>query len=69
VDGRFGPNLADDTWLWINPSSSSAMADIANIVRNGITTPRMPGSTGMPPVGAAFSPEQVNNLAAYVLSL
>jgi hypothetical protein len=45
------------------------MADVANIIKTGIATPRAPGSTGMPAIGANYTPEQLNNLAAYVLSL
>jgi mono/diheme cytochrome c family protein len=70
VNGQFGPNLADDEWLWINPSSPTVMADVANLIRTGVSTPRAPGSTGMPPMGgASFTDDQLNALAAYVLSL
>lgn len=69
-NGRFGPNLADDEWLWVQPGSSTLLTDIAGFIRTGTDTPRMPGSTGMPAMGGgSFDDEELNQLAAYILSL
>ncbi len=67
--GRFGPDLTDDDWAWIDPASPSAMADLANVIRNGVTEPRV-SDTGMPPMGGGnLTDAQLNALAAYILSL
>ncbi len=69
VGGRFGPDLTDDDWAWIDPASPSAMTDLANLIRSGVTEPRVSDS-GMPPMGGGnLSDAQLNALAAYILSL
>ncbi len=69
VGGRFGPSLTDDDSAWYDPSSPSAMADVAGVIRNGAAEPRI-GDSGMPPMGGGtFTDAQINALAAYVLSL
>ena len=68
VGGRFGPNLTDDDWAWIDPASGTAMANLANLIRTGVTEPRISDS-GMPPMGGGnLSDAQLNALAAYILS-
>jgi mono/diheme cytochrome c family protein len=69
VDGRFGPNLADDTWVHINPANPTAMTDLVNLIRTGIAEPLI-GTSGMPAMGGAQLTEpQMQALAAYILSL
>jgi len=68
VNGRFGPNLADATWLWLDAASPTLAQDIAEIVRNGIPNPR--GQTPMPAMGGgSLSDEQIMAVGAYVASL
>lgn len=67
--GRFGPDLSDDEWAWIDPASASAMQDLVELIRTGISEPRV-SETGMPPMGGAnLSDDQLQALAAYILSL
>jgi mono/diheme cytochrome c family protein len=68
VNGRFGPNLADSDWLWLNPSSPTLARDIADLVRRGIPQPR--GQTPMPAMGGRdLSEDQLMAVGAYVASL
>jgi mono/diheme cytochrome c family protein len=70
VNGRFGPNLADDDWLWVDPSSRTLLSDVAAFIKAGTTERRWTSGNGMPPMGGGnFSDEMINNLAAYILSL
>jgi mono/diheme cytochrome c family protein len=67
--GAFGPDLTDDAWAWIDSAVPSALSELANLIRTGITEPRV-SDTGMPPMGGGnFDDAQLNALAAYVLSL
>lgn len=69
VGGSFGPDLTDSDWAWIDPSSPNAMAELADLIRNGVTEPRI-SDTGMPPMGGRIlTDEQLSALAAYILSL
>ena len=69
VGGHFGPDLTDDDWAWIDPASSAAMSDLANLIRTGVVEPRI-SDTGMPPMGGGnLTDAQLNALAAYILSL
>ncbi len=69
VGGQFGPNLTDDEWAWIDPASPTALSDLANLIRTGVTEPRISDS-GMPPMGGRnLTDVQLNALAAYILSL
>ena len=69
VGGRFGPDLTDAEWAWIDPASPNAMGDLTNLIRTGITEPQI-SDTGMPPMGGGnLSDGQLNALAAYILSL
>jgi mono/diheme cytochrome c family protein len=68
VNGRFGPNLTDSEWLWLNPASSTFVRDIADLVRRGIPAPR--GQNPMPAMGGGnLSDEQLLAVGAYVASL
>jgi len=67
--GAFGPDLTDDDWAWIDPASPNAMAELADLIRTGVTEPRI-SDTGMPPMGGrTLTEEQLSALAAYILSL
>jgi mono/diheme cytochrome c family protein len=67
--GRFGPDLTDDEWVWIDPSSPTVMEDLVARIREGVSEPRISDS-GMPPMGGAnLTDEQLQALAAYILSL
>ncbi len=69
VGGAFGPDLTDDDWAWIDPASPSAMAELADLIRTGVTEPRI-SDTGMPPMGGRnLTDEQLAALASYILSL
>lgn len=60
------PNLTDDTWLNI---SGRDYNEIVEIVKTGVATP-VEAPAAMPPMGgASLTDEQVNNVAAYVVSL
>lgn len=68
-NGRFGPPLADDTWLWSSADSPTLMADVARVIREGVSEPRG-GDRPMPAMGGgALSEDQIMALAAYVVSL
>ncbi len=70
MNGSLGPDLTDDEWLWVDPSSPTAMSDVMNVIRIGVATPSSPGGFGMPAMGGAtFTDPQLNALAAYILSL
>jgi mono/diheme cytochrome c family protein len=67
-NGRFGPNLADGEWLWVQANSPTFVSDIADIVRRGIPEPR--GTTPMPAMGGrALTEDQIIAVGAYVASL
>ncbi len=68
VGGRSGPNLADDTWIWIDPAGD-VHEQLFTIIKEGIPQPRE-ARTGMPAMGGAnLTDEQVHAIAAYVASL
>lgn len=67
--GRFGPDLSDDEWIWVDPASPTAMQEVAELIRTGITEPRA-SDAGMPPMGGGnLSDAQLEALSAYILSL
>ena len=69
IGGQFGPDLTDDEWAWIDPTSPTALSDLANLIRTGVMEPRISDS-GMPPMGGRnLTDAQLNALAAYILSL
>jgi mono/diheme cytochrome c family protein len=59
------PNLTDSEWL----DSDGSVAGIATTIKNGVPKPKK-FQAAMPPMGGArLSDEQVQALAAYILSL
>ncbi len=63
------PNLQDDNWLW-GGSLEDIQKTILYGVRNGSDKARGGGSTaGMPERASVLKPEQINDVAEYVLSL
>ena len=69
IGGRFGPSLVDDTWVWVDPTSGTAHADLVALIRSGIAEPRI-GTSGMPAMGGAqLTDPQLEAIAAYILSL
>ncbi len=63
---NLGPNLRDDEWLNI---SGRNYDEIVNLVKTGVPTPRQ-AVAGMPPRGGStITDQQVNEVAAYVVSL
>lgn len=56
--GMIGPNLADSTWLHV-----ASAHDIVRVVSEGVP------AKGMPAWQSVLEPKQVNEVAAYVLSL
>lgn len=66
--GRSGPNLADDTWIWVNPAQP-VHPQLVTIIRNGVPEPRE-AQVPMPPMGGRqLTEQQLNAVAAYVGSL
>jgi len=63
------PNLQDDNWLW-GGSLEDIQKTILYGVRNGSDKSRNAGATtGMPERASVLKPEQINDVAEYVLSL
>jgi mono/diheme cytochrome c family protein len=69
VGTALGPNLTDDTWIWIQNPQENLQAKLAEQIRAGTPQPReFPAP--MPPMGgAALTDEQLQAVAAYVASL
>ena len=68
---QLAPNLTDSEWLNIEMAGTpeAMMANIEQVVRNGVPTPKT-HPAAMPPMGGAqLSDEQVRAVAAYVYSL
>lgn len=63
------PDLTDGTWIWIEAGAGDDLAQITNIVRQGVPQPQeFPAP--MPPMGGAqLSDEQVNAVSAYVYAI
>ena len=66
--GSLGPNLQDDEWIWINPAQP-VRAQVAQIIRAGIETPRQYPAPMPAMGGGSLTPDQISALAAYVESL
>jgi mono/diheme cytochrome c family protein len=64
-----GPNLTDDTWIWIENPQENLQSKLVEQIRGGTPQPReFPAP--MPPMGgASLTDEQVQAVAAYVASL
>ena len=68
LGGRSGPNIADNTWLWVDPQQDMH-TQIFNIIKNGIPEPRQ-AQVSMPPMGGGqLTDDQIHAIAAYVASL
>ncbi len=64
---QLAPNLTDETWL--NVPADPALDDIVQLVKSGVPSP-VEHPAPMPAMGGAnLSDEEVQNVAAYVLSL
>ncbi|HEX7119217.1 MAG TPA: c-type cytochrome [Longimicrobiales bacterium] len=66
---QLAPNLTDDQWLWIDPAQGDLLTQATERIKSGVPQPKeFPAP--MPPMGGAqLSDEQVQAVAAYVLSL
>lgn len=64
---QLAPDLTDGEWL--NVPADPSLADIVELVKSGVPTPREHPAPMPPMGGASLSDEQVDNVAAYVLSL
>jgi mono/diheme cytochrome c family protein len=64
------PSLKDDEWLWVTPGADMQQ-QVAQIIKQGVPQPKDPAHAApMPPYGGVpLSDEQVDALAAYVVSL
>jgi mono/diheme cytochrome c family protein len=64
------PAFTDSEWLWVTPGPNM-QAQVAQIIKDGVTQPKDPAHVApMPPYGGVpLSDEQVEALAAYVISL
>jgi mono/diheme cytochrome c family protein len=63
-----GPNLTDGEWIWVD-TSQDLQQQIVTITRTGVTQPREYPAP-MPPMGGAnLSEDQLQAVAAYILSL
>jgi mono/diheme cytochrome c family protein len=66
--GGRGPNLTDNTWLWIQ-ADQPLHPQLVNIIRVGVPQPRE-AQIPMPAMGGAqLTPDELNALAAYVETL
>ncbi|NIP83220.1 MAG: glucose dehydrogenase, partial [Gemmatimonadetes bacterium] len=63
---QLAPDLTDDEWINV---SGPEMTEVVELIKTGVSQPRQhPGP--MPPMGgASLSEEQVQALAAYVVTL
>lgn len=67
-----GPALNDGEWLWVEEGGEDLQTQVATIIRTGVSQPRDPAHVApMLPYGGAgqMSDDQVNALAAYIVSL
>jgi mono/diheme cytochrome c family protein len=64
------PPFTDSEWLWVQPGPNM-QAEVATIIKQGVAQPKDPKHVApMPPYGGVpLSDDQVNALAAYVVSL
>jgi mono/diheme cytochrome c family protein len=67
VGGARGPNLTDDTWLWVQPNQPPR-PQIEAVIRNGVSMPKV-HMNGMPAVGAQMTAAEVESLSAYISTL
>jgi mono/diheme cytochrome c family protein len=64
-----GPNLTDDTWIWIENPAENLQAKLVQQIRTGTPQPREFPSPMPPMGGASLTEEQLQAVAAYVASL
>ncbi len=64
---QLAPDLTDDTWL--NVPADPTLDDIVELVKSGVAAPVEHPAPMQPMGGANLTDEQVQNVAAYVLSL
>jgi mono/diheme cytochrome c family protein len=64
------PAFTDDEYLWVQPGPNM-LAETAALIKTGVPTPKDPAHVApMPPYGGVpLSDDQVNALAAYVVSM
>lgn len=66
--GPLGPNLRDSEWLWIQPGANM-QTQVVTLIRTGVSQPKQYPAP-MPPMGGMqLSEEQLNALAAYIISI
>jgi mono/diheme cytochrome c family protein len=63
-----GPNLADGEWIWIDPAQD-LHTELVNIIRVGVAQPREYPAPMPPNGGVNLSEDQLEALAAYLVSL
>jgi mono/diheme cytochrome c family protein len=69
VGTALGPNLTDDTWLWIENPGTDLQAKLVAQIRSGTPKPKESPAL-MPPMGGAqLTDDQLQAVAAYVASL
>lgn len=63
------PALNDGTWIWVDAAAGDELAQISDIVRQGVPQPQEYPAP-MPPMGGAqLSDEQVEAVSAYVYAI
>jgi len=67
--GRLGPNLTDDTWIWVD-TAQDFHTQVFNIIKNGVPEARQTAGGIMPAMGGgSLTDVQIHALAAYVATL
>ena len=69
VGSALGPNLTDDTWIWIQNPQQNLQGQLVEQIRGGTPQPREFPSPMPPMGGASLTDEQLQAVAAYVASL
>jgi mono/diheme cytochrome c family protein len=64
-----GPNLADQSWLWIEDPSQDLHTKLTLLIRTGIAQPREYPAPMPPASGAGLNEDQIQAVAAYVVAL
>lgn len=63
------PNMTDGDWMWIENPEEDLQSKLVTLIRTGVAQPRQYPAP-MPPMGGAqLTEEQLNQVAAYVISL
>jgi mono/diheme cytochrome c family protein len=66
--GPLGPDLTDGDWIWVDPSSSTLLADVMAVIRDGVPQPRDAAMPMLPMGGATISDAQLRAISAYLIS-